>query len=209
MTLLERFHTAPRVVRWATLAITATLAYFLLIEPALDAASSYNARADVMQAGLDRQSADGPSDSGSNDSALSTLQFGSPLSPGGPERSAALNARVESLLRDRRVSDLSIRARTPVALPRASFAAVLPDNRVAQRLILDIQFEASPADAVAFLADLERAPEVSAISRATFRTVQRDGVTLVQLAVSPESWIFSPKNASASAPSAAPSGGTP
>lgn len=206
MSLLERFHTAPRVVRWAALALTAIAAYFLLIEPALDATSSYNARADVMQAGIDRLTA---SDDSSSASALSAQQFGQPLLPGGPERTAALNARVESLLRDRRVSDLSIRARTPVALPRVSFAAVLPDNRVAQRLILDIQFEAAPSDAVAFLADLERAPEVSAISRVTFRTVQRDGVTLVQFAVSPESWIFAPRTSSASAPTSAPAGGTP
>lgn len=195
--LLERFAALPRAARWGVLAGVLMVAYFAIVEPVLDATATASARADALQAGIDRRLAiaAGQSET-SRVFALAAAQYGAPLPPGGPERAAALNARIETVLRDRAVSALTIKARAPAALPRTAMPGVIPEGRQAQRLVLDVEFESAPDVAAAVIADLERIPEVAAISRLSMRKVEREGVKRVQVSVSPETWVIAARGAS-------------
>lgn len=188
MKLRRIWNNLPRAAKWAISAGAFIALYFLVIEPALDATARFNNRSDALSAALDRRRA-----ADRSALALAASRFGDPLLPGGPERSAELNNRIEQILRDRSVSGLTIRARAPVPLGRAVFAGLIPDGRQAERLILDVDFEADPAVAAAILADLEQAPEVAAVSRVILRRQERDGRRTVQVGLSPEAWVLSPK----------------
>lgn len=194
MTLRERWNSLPRTGRWIVAAAAFMAAYFVVIEPALDATASLAARADVLQSGLDRRraSASGASDAAARE-ALAISRFGETREPGGPERPGELNACVERILRDRAVSSLTIRARALVPLGRAAFAGVIPESQQAQRLALDVDFESSPQIAVEIIAALEQAPEVTALGRVILRKVERDGKKSVQVSLAPETWVITPK----------------
>jgi hypothetical protein len=198
--LRQRWRALPRAAQWLIVAAIVGGLYFAVIEPILDATASYSASADVLQAGLDRTRARRAEDSESGRAlALGAARFGAPLLPASPgatgadDRAAALNARIESILRDRRLRALSIKARTPVALGRDVLADVVGPDEQAQRLVIDLDFEADPEAAMAVIADLERAPEVAAIGRVSLRRLDREGQKVVQVSVSPEAWIIARK----------------
>lgn len=189
--VLGRIRALPRAMRWAIVAAAFVLGYFVVVEPALDASARASARADALQAGLDRRlDAAGERSEASRTLALAASQFGAPLPPGGPDRASALNARIEAILRDRSVSNLSIKARSPVALPRTAMEGGVPEGKQVQRLVLDVEFEADPSVAMAIVADLEKAREVSSVGRVVMRRVEREGRKTVQVSVSPEAWTL-------------------
>lgn len=198
--LLQRWKALPRAAQWLVLAAAVALVYFLAVEPALDATASYATRADVLQSGLDRSRDRRAEDSASGRAlALGATRFGDPLLPAAPnaagaeDRGAALNARIESILRDRRLRALSIKARVPAPLGRDVLVDVIGPDEQAQRIVVDLDFEADPQAAMAVIADLERAPEVASIGRVSLRRLDRDGQKVVQVSVSPEAWIIGRK----------------
>lgn len=198
--LLQRWKALPRAAQWLLVTGAIAVVYFAAVEPALDASASYSARADVLQAGLDRTRDRRAEDSASGRAlALGAARFGAPLLPAAPgatgadDRGAALNARIESILRDRQLRALSIKARTPVPLGRDVLADVVGPDEQAQRLVIDLDFEAEPQAAMAVIADLERAPEVASIGRISLRRLDREGQRVVQVSVSPEAWIIARK----------------
>lgn len=194
MTLRERWDALPRTGRWIASAVGFMLVYFAVVEPTLDMTVSLSARADVLQSGIDRRraSAAGSSEAAGK-TALAAARFGSALAPGGAERPGALNARVEQILRDKNISALTIRTRALVPLGRAVFAGLIPDGHQGQRLVLDVEFESSPAAATEILAELEQAPEVTTVGRVIIRKVEREGKKSVQVSLSPETWVITPK----------------
>ncbi len=190
-TLRERWDALPRTGRWIAAAAGFMFAYFVVVEPTLDATASLSARADVLQSGIDRRraSAVGASDAAGN-AALAASRFGAALPPGGAERAAELNARVERVLRDKSVLSLTIRTRALVPLGRTVFAGLIPDGQQAQRLVLDVDFECGPVVATEILAELEQSPEVTAVGRVIIRKIEREGKKAVRVSVSPETWVI-------------------
>lgn len=198
--LAERWVLLPRSIRWLMLAATAAAIYFAVVEPVLDATVSYSTRADQLQAGLDRSRERRAEDSEAGRALmLGATRFGNPLAPsargasGADDRSAAINARIESILRDRNLRALSIKARALTPLGRNAFAGVIGLDEQAHRLVIDLDFEADPESAMTVIADLERAPEFSSIGRLSLRGLDREGQRLVQVSVSPEAWIITRK----------------
>lgn len=195
--LIARWSALPRAARWSALAAAGIAAYFLVIEPALDATASLSARADALQAGVDRRNerARAESEAGRLRS-LAAANFGAPALPGRAERSGELNARLEEVFRGRAVGSLAMKARAPVALGRGALEAGLQEIEQAQRLIVDVDFESTPDVATAVLADLERAGEIAAINRIILRKIEKDGKKLVQVSISPEAWVIGPRGGS-------------
>ncbi len=190
--LLQRWNSLPRAGRWLLAAAAAFAAYFAVVEPVLNRTGDLAARADAIQAGLDRQAQ--RSQSGASGAiALGLSRFGSAAVPGRGERSGELNARLEEILRQRKVSSLSIRARAPVPLGRSAMDDVIGEGEQVQRLILDIDFESSPEVAAAVLADLEQAREVASVGRVSMRRLDRGGQRAVQVSLSPEAWVIAPR----------------
>lgn len=198
MTLRERWNALPRMGRWIASAVGFVLVYFAVVEPTLDTTAGLSARADVLQSGIDRRraSAGGSSDAAGK-AALAAARFGAALPPGGPERPGELNARVEQVLRDKNVTALTIRTRALVPLGRAAFAGLIPEGQQGQRLVLDVDFESSPPVAMEILAALEQAPEVTSVGRVIIRKVEREGKKSVQVSLSPETWVVTPKRGGA------------
>ncbi len=191
--LLDRWRRMARAARWAVLAGAGMAAYFAVVEPALDAAATLRARAEVMESGLERARDWRAEDSEIGRSlALAQARHGLPRLPGGIEngedRAVALSARIESIVRPRRLSALAIRSRAPVALGRDALADVLDADQFVQRLIVDMEFEAEPSAAMEVIAELERAPEVARIDRLSLRRIEKNGQRLLQVSVSPEAW---------------------
>lgn len=194
--LLARFSALPRAARWALVAGSFVLGYFVIVEPLIDASARAAARADALQAGLHRRlDAAGERSGATQQLALAASQFGAPLAPGGPERASVLNARIESIFRDRLVSNLSIKARAPTALPRTAMAGGVPEGKQVQRLVLDVEFECEPAVAFAVIADLEQTREVASLGRVNIRRLDREGRKIVQVSLAPEAWTLSPRGA--------------
>ena len=187
----------PRAGRWGAMGAAGLALYFAVVEPALDARTSAHARADALQAMLNRRAVDAAQDSDTTRAlALASAQFGAVLPPGGPERASDLSARIEAIFRERSVGGLTVKARAPIAMPRGSFDGAIPEGKQAQRLVLDVEFEASPATAFAVLADMERAPEIATIARLTIRRVEREGREVVLVSVAPEAWVIGVKGGS-------------
>ncbi len=182
----------PRAGRWLVFAAIAFGAYFAVVEPVLNWTADLGARADALQAGLDRQAARSRSGA-AGVVAVGLSRFGAAATPGRGERSGELNARLEQILRERRVASLSIRARAPVPLGRSAMDDVIGEGEQVQRLILDIDFESSPEVAAAVLADLEQAREVASVGRISMRRLDRGGQRSVQVSLSPEAWVVAPR----------------
>lgn len=198
VTLRERWESLPPTGRWAAMAAAFMAAYFLVIEPTLDWRASLSARGDVLQSGIDRRRAQqAGSSEAAGKAALAASRFGEVRGPGGAERPGELNACVERILRDRAVTGLSIRTRALVPLGRAVFAGLIPEGQQAQRLVLDVDFESSPAVAAEILAEMEQAPEVTAVGRVIVRRIEREGKKAVQVSLSPETWVISAKRGGA------------
>jgi hypothetical protein len=193
-----RWDALPRTGRWIVSAVGFIVVYFVIVEPTLDTTASLSARADVLQSGIDRRrtSAAGGSDAAGK-AALAAARFGAALAPGGAERPGDLNARVEQVLRDKNVSALTIRTRALVPLGRAVFAGLIPEGHQGQRLVLDVDFESSPAVAMEILAAMEQTPEVTSVGRVIIRKVEREGKDSVQVSLSPETWVITPKRGGA------------
>lgn len=192
--LSDRWAVLPRAARWLIMAGAFVAAYFVVVEPALVWTERLDTKADILQSGLERERERRGAESDAGQTlARGASQFGDVLPPGRAERSGVLNARIEEALRGRAVSGLSIKARAPLPLGRASMAGVIGENEQVQRLILDLDFEAPPEVAMSILAELERSKEVASVGRVILRRVEKDGQKLVQASVSPEAWIIAPR----------------
>lgn len=194
MSLRERWNALPRTGRWLILAALFIGAYFVVIEPALDATASLAARGDVLQAGLERRRAnDQRGGEAETRSALAAARFGETFPPGGAERAGELNACVERVLREKQVSSLTIRSRALTPLGRSAFAGVISESEQAQRLVLDVDFECAPAVAMEIISELEQSPEVTALGRVILRKAGGEEKKVLQVSLAPETWVITPK----------------
>lgn len=195
--LLARFKALPRAARWLVIFVGGlVLPYFIIAEPALERASELSSRADLLQASLTRVAKrTGEADRAGQSLALGHARFGEVPFPGEAKQVEALNARIQSIIDERRISSWSTRARPPAALGREALAGVVPEGMQVQRVQVQLDFEASPEAAVGVIADLERSGEVYAITRASLRRLEKDGRKLVAATLTVETWFLTPKGA--------------
>jgi hypothetical protein len=191
--LARHFAALPRAFKWAVLALGVIAFYFGLFEPALAFADRFNTRADALQRAVsrDRELASTVSDGFTLQSAQAAL--GSPIRPGQRDITPEVLLRVVSAVLDahgvssRNVSESS-------STLSGDQAAALGVGEI-RRLVLQVSFEADAQTVVDVLADLERAPEVAAISRLRIdKAGLRSGMFgedegLVRVTLSPEAWI--------------------
>lgn len=193
--VLARYRDLPRAARWGVLAAAGLLAYFGIIEPALDATARLRARADQIEAGLrrERDLLGGAGEAG-RAVALAVEHFGLPSHPGPrASRERDLRRRVDEILQSRGVRALSI---TPSLVPLSRSGAPGAGPGV-QRLVLEVRFESSPEDLAAIVRELELSPEVTAVGRVQAARADRDGGRsgpagdrVLRATVSPEVWVL-------------------
>lgn len=195
--LIESYKRVPRALRWLLFFGGFIVVYYAVLEPALDSANRARDRADRLEASLRRERAISSSagrPGGELDRAVRT--YGLPRHPTDPEaRPESLQRTVNAILMKHGVSNATYSERMG-AIPSSDAAAVVGAAAKLDRFVLDVSFDASPADALAILSDLEQAREVTSISRVKIDKAaagrSRDsgeGGRVVRVNIAVESWI--------------------
>lgn len=190
--LLQRFESMSRATRWAIGGGLVIAAYFLVVEPVVDATSrrlsSSESKAAVIASHAKTAQA---MQIASEIRAQGVRKFGLVDLPGDPEkRPLEFNQQVDEILKRHGVRESTSTSRTS-PLGAGPLAAKITGEFRVDRMMRDIQFAADPDAAAAILADLERNPIVSTISRLQVR--QADGrdrnAKMVRVTMTVETWL--------------------
>jgi hypothetical protein len=190
------FASVPRATRWAITAFAAFLFYFLIMEPAIDRINRLSAEADAFAATLATFAAsDGPQKRALETLALGTRQYGEVEFLGNEAtRPVAFNRAVDKVLEEHKVSNTKSRAKKAPLGSGPLASKMGPDVRV-ERVIRDIEFDATPEKVAAVVAGLEQSPQVSTVARVQLRHIEsKDGrARQVHAVVTAEAWLEAPK----------------
>lgn len=176
MSLLEKFRELPRAGRWGVFAGLGLAFYFIVVETAINKYNEWNNLADVRQAELNRFT----SGSSELDAKITTVNngrrvFGEASLPGPEaERIQTLQARIVAVLRQHGVREHTESARENFLSPGPLTNSLGTGIRV-RRIAREVKFESTPDAMIAILSDLERAPEVSSVSRVSVRKAASNG----------------------------------
>lgn len=204
--LLQKFSTLPRALKWLIYLGVFLLGFFAIIKPAWTFGDTVSEKASRLEKALAARNEFNATDAGKG-KRITDLQgfYGTPLRPGGGLNPEAFRRVVNGILENHNITDSTINER-----PKVAMSGLTPDQASAlgiasvDRLILEVTFEARPDDVVAILAELERSPEIASISRVKIdRSVSRltDEEHLVRATLSPEAWIAA---SSSSGPTSGP-----
>jgi len=190
--MMQTFASLPRAAKWGLAALAVFAAYFVLVEPSLDATMNLRNKADQLELALGRANERAAGSSTvSDDLKLGAITFGDvsfPVSKGG---SGALNKRISDVFAANGVDSWKSDERRATNLPRDTFSGMLAPNERSKKIVVDLDFQAHPITCAAVLADLERSPEVHSVSRVTLRKADGDGSDALRANYSVETWILS------------------
>lgn len=192
MTIAERYKALPRALKWGVWALALFVGYFVVVEPALDAINRANTAADDRLGAL-KTLAHNPGAS-EDETALGVRKFGSIDLPGESEtRSVAFNRRVSSILEKHKVKDNSTTRLMP--LGQGPLKDAYGEGERIDRLVREIQFEATPEDIAAVVSDLEKAPEVAAVSKLQIRRGDQKDTAgrVLRATLAAEAWVVNRK----------------
>jgi hypothetical protein len=174
--LIGKYRQLPRAGKWGVLAAGGLVFYFLVVEVALDRWSKWSALADQREAVL----RDWTGNSAAREADESTVMngarvFGASAFPGPEaERSRALRSAIAATLQKYGVREYDERGREALLKSDALGSVIGPGTRI-KRLVRDVSFEATPDAVTQIVADLEKSPDVSAVSRVYVRKTTGSG----------------------------------
>ncbi len=170
--------------------------YFLVFEPMIDSTNRALAAAESKSALIATYSKTAASlESAASTVATGMKRFGHIEMPGDAEkRPLEFNQAVDEILRRNSVRESTSNSRTSPLGAGPLGARVGTEFRV-DRLQRDIQFTADPDLAAAVIADLERTPIVSTISRLQIRQAdgKDKGTKMVRVTMTVETWLLARK----------------
>lgn len=194
-TLSARIASLPRAAKWLLALVAVVVGYFAMVEPGLNFLGTIRSKAQRIESDVRR---DGElSDPSSEDGRLLALgrqNFGAPLPPGEKSNSAETLYRVvDRILKEHGIEDAAINERSS-QLRSDYLGTVLGDSGKVNRFILEVTFESDTQGALDVLAELEQAPEVSAVSKVRFdklsvRSASADKADMVRVTLAPEAWL--------------------
>jgi hypothetical protein len=195
--LFSKFMALPRVAQWAIEAIAFLIVFFGIVKPVWSLGDSVGDKASRLESAIARRNdfASPASGDGANLAAYKAA-FGTPMMPkDGGLKPEAFTRVVDSVLESHNVTDRNVtERRIRMTKEQSDVLGPFPIDR----LIEEVTFEADPATVVAILAELERSPEVAAVSRVRLdRASVRGGMNLgdaedeqhVRATITPEAWI--------------------
>ncbi len=179
----------PRAGRWGVWAGAGLLGYFAVVEPIMDKTNALNSRADARAQAI----AEVRSGGGAGAADLGLRRFGHVEPPGDPrERNVAFNRRVLEILETHALKDHASTTRNAPLNAGPLLTALAPSHQKVERHIREVQFEATPETLAAVIADLERTPEVAAVSRVQIRKPEGGG-RIVRATIAAEAWSVQKK----------------
>lgn len=205
-TLKDRYRALPRSSKWLLWSVVVVIGYFAAIEPAMNATSQLNQRADSIERRLtDAARLRGELTRLAPENQRTLQALGSTR---GPFKQVAGDAYADLdalLSRLRAAHELSSDNRTQATLdrdgrPPQQVAATLPwltgpsGERKLDRYSVEWRFDATTDQLLATLADLEKAPEVHAVSSLEVRKADQAAIrargipTLLSARVTVEFW---------------------
>jgi len=190
--LLAWYSGQQRAVKWGVWAAAGLAAYFGLVEPIVEGTLKAGRAADVREASL-RKLADAGADSEAE--ALAIRTFGRLELPADANtRTLKLNQAVTAVLDSHGVRRHTSSTKL-TSMEQGPLQAAVPATEQVWRFVREIQFEAAPEVFAAVLADLERSPDVSCVSRVQLRRggEANRGDRVVRASVAVETWIQAPR----------------
>jgi len=186
--IIQKYNALPRAVKWLAYLGVILVAYFGVVMPLLKVSDSLNSQAARLRLAI----ADGNelrSDVGAGGDLRNGVRlYGMPDRPSDGKVSPESFSRVVNGILDAHnvVGNVNER-RTRLTGDQA--ASLGPGNF--DRMIIDITFESDPETVIAVLSDLERAKEVTAVSRVRIdKGNSRDeDQQKLRAAMSPEAWV--------------------
>jgi hypothetical protein len=186
----------PRAAKWGLLGLLVVGLYFTVVERDIDAINTIGSKADTSEVTLQKFAAS----SGPQKRALETLQLGVrqfgdiDFPTDQATRSVAFNKAVDKVLADQRVSGAKSRTKSAPLGQGPLTTKVGPDQRI-DRMVRDIEFDATPEVVAEVVAGLERSPVVATISKVqVHQNESKDkGGRMVHAVVTAEAWFLTSK----------------
>jgi hypothetical protein len=191
MNLSSAFSALPRAGRWAVAGSLVLIAYFAAVEPGLETLNRLSVSADKRRLELAAFSTDQRTgDDTAAAVALGISRYGEVAMPGDEEtRIDAFNRRIADVLSRHGVKDQKATARR-ASLPKGPLLSALGAGAAITRHTSDLTFEATPEQISGIIADLEKTPEVAAVSRVQLRRVdEQERARLLRANISVETWF--------------------
>jgi hypothetical protein len=190
----EAISKLPRAAKWALAGLVVIGLYFGVVERTMDMINVYSNKADAAESTLKKFAASTDPQKRALDSlTLGTRQYGDVEFPGDQTRTVAFNKAVDKVLADHKVSAKS-RAKSAQLGTGPLNAKVGPEQRV-ERMVRDIEFDATPEVVAEVVAALEQTPVVATVSKVQIRQIEnKDKSTrLVHATVTAEAWSLASK----------------
>ncbi len=194
--LREKWNGLPRAAKWGAWAVLGLVAYFGVIEPVIDYRNEVERRATTAEGklrSLVRESAGVKDDE--NTLREGVLAFGEVSFPADSAQGAvAFNRLISEVLSKHGVKNNTSTSRTS-PIGSGPLSKLVGEDLRLERLSADLQFDAEPEAVAGVIADLERSPAVTAVSRVQIRRADsRDAdPRAVRATISVETWLTSPK----------------
>lgn len=196
--LVARWRTLPRTAHWAIIAALAIGAYFGIVEPVLNYTNKLDAAADLAELKLreyDRQEA-------SRAEALDRIAIGSAafgevqIPAKDPNLVSRISDQIAAILNDHGVVEWNVQTLRGSPVGRTILPALYrPDTEELQRIVFTVTLTDRTATVLSVITELERIPEITAISSAQLRRAEK-GKDRISATLNPEVWVIVPREAS-------------
>ncbi len=190
----QRFRRLPRALQWAVYAAVGMGGFVVVNDHVWRQAAEWKQEAIALEMQL-RAVHDGQSIAGALMKMRSAIEAHGRVSvPDADDAEAgsdALNAVVTAVLKGHTVRNDSFDRRAPSKL-KLDHGSFVPAGQEARYISGDLRFEASPAEAVAVIAELESSPDIEAVS--SVRITRPGGARRVKVQLTLEAWVLSTKS---------------
>jgi hypothetical protein len=195
--VLAAYRDLPRAGKWGVAAALALVAYFAVVEPVIEKSAELSLRAEQRTLELTSfQREQGTGEGARAALAVGISRYGEVAWP--EEQGArvdAFNRRIADVLRRHGVTGQRTMTRT-ASMPRGPLLDALGPGAAVTRHTNDLQFDATPEQISAILAELEKSPEVAAVSRVHLRrNDEQERARLLRANISVETWVLARKGA--------------
>jgi len=194
--LIERWKQQPRAMQWAILAALGLAAFYGLVDPLLEATEKVKSRADAKAAMLDQYQQNRQAlETADKTVALGVSRLGNIEMPIESEsRAVDFNRMIDDVLSRQDLGDRSSTSRTVPLGNNSALAGVIDASLKVDRLVTELQLTGQPEAIAQIIADLERNPLVTTISRVQMRKAEgRDSGRNIRASISVETWVLSKK----------------
>lgn len=193
--IVHAYRSLSRAGQWAVLAAIAIVGYFAVVEPAVELFGRWSLKAKETAADLktfSREEKTGERALGGV--ALGLSYFGEVAPPGDSEsRVEVFNRRIAEVLERHGIRESKTSGRK-TSMAKGPLLNSLGTGAAVSREFSDIEFEATPEQVTAIVADLEKVPEVAGVSRVQLRRVDAEGAgRLLRANLSVETWVIQRK----------------